>query len=100
MLESTPPEPSIRASGQCVRKPNAEALGYCRVSLRDRGSPFRAAAVPCYLPTSGAEAFPAEPTGDEALRLESERRILTSGPEERTNLARSEERRVGKEGRS
>src|ERR1035438_3470102 len=87
MLERNPPQPSLRDSGQCVRKPNAEALGYCRVSLRDRGSPFRAAAVPCYLPTSGAEAFPAEPTGDEALRLESERRILTSGPEERTNLA-------------
>jgi hypothetical protein len=76
MLESSPPQPSLRDSGQCVPKPNSEALGYCRVSLRDRGSPFRTAAIPCYLPRSGADAFPAEPIGDEALRLECERRAF------------------------
>ena len=34
MLESNPPQPSLRDSGQCVRKPNAEALGYCRKRVK------------------------------------------------------------------
>jgi hypothetical protein len=34
--------------------------------------PVRAAAIPCYLPRSGAKAFPAEPAEDEASPLESE----------------------------